>query len=206
MDLIILSKGLMVGFIMCAPFGPVGLLCLRKTLIEGRTAGALSVLGASTVDGIYCIVAGLGLTWVSNFVIAQKMMIQLLGSLALILIGIFIYLSRIRAMSLNRKPNGLLSAFSSTFFLMLGNPLPILLFTATFTALGVHGWRGDYLSTAVLVSGVFAGSSLWAPLFAFMGGLLSSPFNSPQLKRVNQISGIIVFCFGLGLGMMGLLQ
>jgi threonine/homoserine/homoserine lactone efflux protein len=204
MDLIIFTKGLTVGFIMCAPFGPIGLLCLRKTLMEGRFAGAVSVLGASTVDGIYCVVAGLGLTWISNFLVEKKLMIQMLGSVVLILLGIAICLARTSDPSLNRKTNGHFSAFSSTFFLMLGNPLPILLFTATFTALGIHGWKGDYLLTAVLVMGVFTGSSLWAPLFAFMGSVLPSVFNPRRLKKVNQISGIIVVGFGLSLGIMSL--
>ncbi len=202
----ILIKGLIVGFIMCAPFGPIGLLCLRKTLIDGRLAGALSVLGASTVDGIYCAIAGLGITWIANFLVRETLWIQSLGSVILIIAGILIYFIHTPESSLSRRSKTLFGAYSSTFILMLGYPLPVLLFTATFAALGVHGWKGDYVSTAVLVSGVFAGSALWAPIFAIMGTVFPARFDAPKIRIVNKASGFIVFGFGLGLGLMVLIR
>jgi threonine/homoserine/homoserine lactone efflux protein len=206
MGSIVYIKGLIVGIIMCAPFGPIGLLCLRKTFIDGRLAGAISVLGASTVDGLYCTIAGLGLTWMADFLVKEKMLIQMVGSLVLIVAGVLIYFIHARDGSMPRRSKGLLGAFSSTFFLMLGNPMPVLVFTATFAALGMHGRQGDYLHTALLASGVFSGSALWAPIFAVVRTLFQPRFDAPQIRIVNRASGFIVFVFGLGMGLMSLIR
>ena len=83
---------------------------------------------------------------------------------------------------------------------MLANPFPLVIFTATFTALGVPGWKGDLVSTAILVAGVFAGSALWSPILVGAATLFRPQLNSSQLKIVNQIAGVIMAMLGLILG------
>ena len=72
MELTFLIKGLVLGFVICVPFGPIGLLCIRRTLMDGKVAGVASVLGASVVDALYCAVAGLGVTYISNFLSDER--------------------------------------------------------------------------------------------------------------------------------------
>jgi len=72
MDLNSLFRGLIIGFSIAAPVGPIGVLCIRRTLAEGRVYGLISGLGAATADAIYGCVAGFGLTFVSNFLMSQQ--------------------------------------------------------------------------------------------------------------------------------------
>jgi hypothetical protein len=64
--------GFSLGVLMCAPIGPIGVICARRTIIHGRIAGLVSVLGASTADGLYCALAGLGTTWFSKFSLREN--------------------------------------------------------------------------------------------------------------------------------------
>lgn len=200
----IFLKGLIVGLAVCVPVGPIGLLSMRRILIDGRIAGLASILGASLMDGIYCAIAGFGITFISTFLQHEKVMIRLVGGLILLLVGARIFFARPPEMSPHTRNGGLLGAFTSTLFLMLANPMPILVFSAAFTALGVYGWQGDYASVAVLVAGVFCGSVLWAPILVFAGRLFQSSFGAQQSKRINRISGIMMAGFGVALAIITL--
>ena len=193
-------KGLIVGLVMCAPVGPIGVLCVRRTLVEGLSTGFASVLGASTVDLLYCSIAGLGITYISSFLKYEEVGLRIIGGLILILIGTRIFLLRPNERGPKTKGQGLFGAYVSSFLLMLANPLPILLFSAAFTALGAHGWKGTYVSTAILITGVFLGSALWAPILVMLVSLLRPQFNTTQLHILNRISGAIIIGFGMVVG------
>lgn len=193
----IFIKGLLIGLFMCAPVGPVGLLSVKRTLTQGRAAGLASVLGATTADLLYCCLAGFGITLVSNFLKEKHLWLELAGGLILVCLGIKIFFSEPDTQPTNNGPTNLLGDFTSTFALMLANPLPLVVFTATFTALGVPGWKGDFISTAILMAGVFAGSALWAPILVGVATLFRPQLNSRQLKLVNQIAGAIMAVLGL---------
>ena len=197
-------KGLIVGLIVCVPLGPIGLLCMRRTLIDGWIAGLVSILGASLMDGIYCAVAGLGMTFISTFLQHEQVMIRLIGGLILLLVGARIFFARPPETTPQTRNGGLLGSFTSIILIMLTNPMPILVFSAAFTALGVYGWRGDYTSTAVLVAGVFCGSALWAPILVFAVRLFQSAFSAQQSKHINRISGIVMAGFGVALTIIAL--
>ena len=200
MEPIIFIKGLVVGLVLCAPFGPIGVFIVRRTLVDGRMAGVVSVLGASTVDGLYCAIAGFGVTYVSNLLEHEQAALKLAGGLILILVGMRVFLSRPSEKTPKQHGQGLLGSYLSTFLLMLANPVPILLFGATFFALGVHGWRGDYGGTVSLVGGVLSGSALWAPLLVALVSRFKTPFNPEQLRLVNWIAGAVIFGFGVVVG------
>lgn len=197
MELTFFIKGLILGFIICVPFGPIGLLCVRRTLMDGKAAGVAAVLGASVVDAIYCAIAGLGVSYISNFLTNERTVLRLAGGVILIAMGIKIFLTHPTEKTPEAKGHGLLASFGSSFFLMLTNPLAVLVFTATFSALGIGGWQDAHLSTGMLVAGVFVGSSLWAPIFV-VGVRLFSPHLTPsQLRLANRIAGVILFGFGI---------
>jgi threonine/homoserine/homoserine lactone efflux protein len=200
MELIIFIKGFLVGLVLCAPFGPIGVLIVRRTLVDGSMAGVASVLGASTVDGLYCAVAGLGVSYISNLLRNEQISLKLAGGVILILVGIRIFYARPREKTVKPHDQGLVGAYLSTFLLMLANPMPILIFGATFSALGVHGWRGDYADTLALVGGVVSGSALWAPLLVALVSRFKTPFNPERLRLVNRIAGAVIFGFGLLVG------
>lgn len=190
-------KGLIVGLVMCAPVGPIGVLCVRRSLLEGLSSGLVSVLGASTVDLLYCSIAGFGITYISSFLKYEEVGLRIIGGLILILIGTRIFLLRPNERGPKTKGQGLIGAYVSSFLLMLANPLPILVFSAAFTALEVHGWKGDFASTATLVSGVFSGSALWSPILVALVSLFRPQFSTPHLRVVNRFSGAMIVGFGV---------
>ncbi|MBW1667929.1 MAG: LysE family transporter [Deltaproteobacteria bacterium] len=201
METLIFTKGLLVGFFLCAPLGPIGLLCMRRTLIEGRLVGMASLLGASTVDAIYCFVAGLGITFISNFLKHEEILFRITGGLIFVFIGMAVFLSRPSERAPETPGSGILRAYASIFVIMLANPIPVLIFTAVFTALGVSGWRGAYANTAVLAAGVFVGAGLWAPILTSVVSFFRTRFTSDKLHLANKISGALIFTFGILVGL-----
>ena len=205
MELTFLIKGLVLGFVICVPFGPIGLLCVRRTLMDGKVAGVASVLGASVVDALYCAVAGLGVTYISNFLSDERTILRWAGGVVLIAMGIKIFFTHPSEKTPEAKGHGLLASFGSSFFLMLTNPLAVLVFTATFSALGIGGWKEGYFSTGMLVIGVFVGSALWAPIFVAGTNLFSPHLTLSQLRLANRIAGVILCGFGIVACLLALL-
>jgi threonine/homoserine/homoserine lactone efflux protein len=160
-DIGFLLKGLFIGFSIAAPVGPIGLLCIRRTLANGRTSGLVSGLGAATADAIYGCIAGFGLTFISTLLISQQVWFRVIGGFFLCYLGLKTFFSRPAEQKASAKGNGLISAYASTFFLTLTNPMTILSFAAIFAGLGVASAGGNYVSAGVLVLGVFSGSALW---------------------------------------------
>ena len=199
MDLSLLLRGLIIGFSIAAPVGPIGVLCIRRTLTEGRGAGLVSGLGAATADGLYGCVAGFGLTFISSALIEQKLWLQLFGGLFLLYLGIKTLLSKPSEQAANASGSGLLGAYASTFLLTVTNPLTILSFAAIFAALGLTSatdTSGSYVSALVLVLGVFLGSAAWWLLLTGGVGLFRDKFHTQGLLWVNRISGVIITVFG----------
>jgi len=193
----LLLRGIIIGFSIAAPVGPIGVLCIRRTLAEGRASGFASGLGAATADALYGCIAGFGLTFVSNLLIGQQMWIRLIGGLFLCYLGVKTLLAKPAEQAALAKGSGLIGAYGSIFFLTLTNPMTILSFTAVFAAVGMGSVSGGYGSAAILVLGVFAGSGLWWLLLSSVAGAFRARFNTRALRWVNQISGVIITAFGL---------
>lgn len=197
MDLTFLLRGLLIGFSIAAPVGPIGVLCIRRTLTEGRAAGLVSGLGAATADALYGCIAGFGLTLISNFLVSQQLWLRLVGGLFLCYLGLKTLLSKPAEQAAVAKGSGLLGAYASTFFLTVTNPMTIISFAAIFAGLGLASSTGSYAAAGVLVAGVFLGSALWWLLLSGGVGLLRDRFNTAGLLWVNRISGVIITGFGL---------
>ena len=197
MDISFLLRGLIIGFSIAAPVGPIGVLCIRRTLAEGRGSGLVSGLGAATADAIYGFIAGFGLTFISNFLISQLVWLRLIGGGFLCYLGLRTFLSKPVEHVASAKGNGLFGSYVSTFFLTITNPMTILFFAAIFAGLGVGGAGGNYVSAAVLVLGVFIGSALWWFILSGVVSVFRTKFNPHKLRWVNRISGIIITGFGL---------
>ncbi|MCA1991616.1 MAG: LysE family transporter [Coleofasciculus sp. S288] len=197
MDINFFLKGLIIGFSIAAPVGPIGVLCIRRTLDRGLTSGLVSGLGAATADAIYGCIAGLGLTFVSNLLIRQQLWLHLIGGTFLCYLGIKTFVSPPAQQAAQSRGKSLVSAYASTFFLTLTNPMTILSFTAIFAGLGIASTRGNYVSAMILVMGVFSGSTFWWMLLAGGIGLFRRKFTLSQLQWINRISGVMITIFGL---------
>jgi threonine/homoserine/homoserine lactone efflux protein len=196
MDLSFFIRGLIIGFSIAAPVGPIGILCIRRTLAEGRASGFLSGLGAATADALYGCVAGFGLTVISAFLIDQRAWIQLIGGVFLLALGIKTLKSAPAEHAAGASGQGVVASYVSTFFLTLTNPMTILSFAGIFAALGVAETGGNLSAAAQLVLGVFIGSAAWWLLLSGGVGLVRERLSSGLLAWTNRLSGIILVIFG----------
>ncbi len=193
---ILFLKSMAIGFSIAAPVGPIGVLCIRRSIVDSRLVGFTTGLGAATADAAYGCVAGFGLTAVSSFLVGHRSWLGLLGGLFLCCLGIRTFISRPAARAAEIRGGGLLSAYLSTLFLTLTNPMTILSFVGVFAGIGI-GASPDYLAVGVLVAGVFIGSALWWLLLSSGVAMLQSRFSSSWMQAVNRLSGCVVFAVGL---------
>lgn len=193
----IFLQGLIIGFSIAAPVGPIGVLCIRRTLAGGRTIGFLSGLGAATADAVYGSIAGFGLTFIASFLLDQQLWFSLVGGGFLCYLGVKTFLTPPAKTAAPAKGGGLWGAYGSTFFLTLTNPATILSFAAVFAGLGLANTNRSYITAGILVLGVFLGSALWWLLLSGGVGLLRRQITPVWLGWVNKLSGAIITGFGL---------
>ena len=204
MDIDFLVKGGVIGFSIAAPVGPIGVLCIRRTLAEGRASGLVSGLGAASADAVYGCIACFGLTFISGLLLGQQTWLRSVGGVFLFYLGIRTFLAQPAQQAASFKAGGLFKAYASTFFLTLTNPMTILSFAAIFAGLGLANSRGNYISASLLVLGVFIGSAFWWLLLSGGIGAYRHKFPTSGLLWVNRISGVIIVGFGL-LALVGLI-
>lgn len=190
-------EGMVIGLAIAAPVGPIGVLCIRRTLAEGRLWGLVSGLGAATADAAYGAVAALGLTVVSGLLLGGEFWLRLVGGFFLLFLGARTFLSKPSESPASAGGRGLLGAYASTLLLTLTNPTTILSFAAIFAGLGAGAADGDVLSAMTLVCGVFLGSALWWVFLSTATGLFRSRLSTGGLRWVNRVSGVIIAAFGV---------
>jgi threonine/homoserine/homoserine lactone efflux protein len=205
LDFTLFLKGLIIGFSIAAPVGPIGVLCIRRTLAEGRISGFVSGMGAATADALYGCIAGLGVTYVSSALLGQQFWLRLIGGIFLFVLGVRTFWSQPAETTYKRTGKGLAGAYASTLFLTLTNPVTILAFAAIFAGLGLGNAGGEYTAGILLVTGVFLGSAVWWLFLSAGVGLFKAWLNGPRLRWVNRLSGVIIAGFGF-LAFFSLLQ
>lgn len=195
MDLGVIIRGIAIGFSIAAPVGPIGLLVIRRSLVDGRAAGLATGLGAATADALYGAVAGLGLSAVTAALAGGSFWMRLVGGLFLCVLGVKAIRSRPpEDAGVDRRPAGLARAFASTLALTLANPMTIMSFAAVMASVGVGA--AGVASVAAFILAVFAGSALWWLLLAGGVGLFRSRISPRVLAWVNTASGVMLAGFG----------
>jgi threonine/homoserine/homoserine lactone efflux protein len=198
MELPVIIKGIIMGFSIAAPVGPIGVLCIRRTISNGRVSGLVSGLGAATADGMYGCVAAFGLTFISSFLVSQQFWLRLIGGAFLIYLGVKTLLSHPAEQAANATASSTVAGdYLSTFFLTVTNPMTILSFAAVFAGMGLAASGGGYGTAGLLVLGVVFGSALWWLCLSGIVGIFRQKFNTTGLIWVNRISGMIIIVFGL---------
>ena len=155
-----LLKGLILGFSIAAPVGPIGLLCIRRTLSGGISSGFASGLGAATADAIYGAIAAFSLSVVTTFLLDHQRVLQAGGGLFLLYLGLTTFRSLPAETAATATGQGLLGAYASTLLLTITNPMTILSFAAVFAGLGLGTADGSLTAAVSLIAGVFIGSML----------------------------------------------
>ena len=196
-DYFVFFRGLIIGFSIAAPVGPIGILCIRRTLAEGRLAGFLSGMGAASADMFYGAVAAFGLTAVQDLLISQSIWLRIVGGVFLLYLGVKTFISKPSNEAVKSKRRGLFGAYLTSFFLTIANPITILSFLAIFAGLRLGETNGNYLSASMMVLGVFLGSATWWLTLSTGVSLLREKFTPALLTWVNRLAGVIILIFGL---------
>jgi len=197
MDLTFLQSGLLIGMSIAAPIGRLGLLCIRRTLAEGRLSGIVSGLGAATADAIFGCIAAFGLTVISGILIDQQIWLRLAGGLLLSYLGIRIIRDNPGKQMALAGGNCLIASYVSALFLTLTNPMTIFSFAAFFASWDLASEPASSMSAWALVSGVFIGSSLWWLILSITVGAFQEKIDEQGLTWVNRVSGAVITGFGL---------
>lgn len=192
-----LFKGIIIGFAIAAPVGPIGILCISRSLSNGRLSGFITGLGAASADAIYGAIGAFGLTAIIALLVQWQLYIEIIGGVFLLFLGIKIFFSKPKDDFLSEKTgDSIIFDYTSTFFLTITNPMAILAYISAFAALGLGRDKYDLYGASLLVVGVFLGSTLWwFVLSSLVGGWLHKKLNIQVLKWINRGSGtIIIIC------------
>ena len=194
-----LIKGLIIGFGISAPVGPINLLCLRRSLSEGRRMGFVSGLGAAAADTTYGAIAAVGMTAITSFLLAHNRWLQAIGGAFLLILGIGTIRSPLtkRAVKAELHVGRLWDAFVSTYMLTLANPMTIIAFASVFAGVGLGGQNAGSFSYFELVGGVFLGSSCWWLTLSLLAGTFGHRLDDGTLCWINRIAGAVLAAFGL---------
>ena len=207
-------KGLIVGFCLAAPVGPIAALCVQRTISKRFLSGLMSGLGAAAADAFYGAVAAFGATIVSEFLISERSWMQRVGGVILIFMGLRLAFSkppresgkdgetRSVTASARRKRTGTTTAdswaiSSRRFFLTLTNPMTFVAFAAVFATMGIGAVRGRPFLTAELVGGVLLGSQIWWTILCGGAHALRRHFDYRKLITINRATGIFVIGVGV---------
>jgi threonine/homoserine/homoserine lactone efflux protein len=191
-------RGVVLGLSIAAPVGPIGVLCIRRTLSDGRLAGFVLGLGAATADMLYGAVAAFGLSVISSLLISERLWIHLIGAGFLCWLGVKTMLARpAAAPSVELGTTNLIGSYVTTLLLTLTNPTTILSFIAIFAGIGVVGSGGGASAAALTVLGIFCGSALWWLILSGIVNMIRAKFTPRMMRLVNYLSGAILLAFAL---------
>ena len=193
----LLIEGVLIGFVVAVPVGPLGLFCINRALATGALCGLFSGLGVATADALAAGLAALGVSLISGFLTDHQVFLRFAGGIFLCYLGVKIYQTKPTQQTPTGDVNGLLSAYVTTFLLTFSNPVTILSFIAIYAGWQVESLSGHYLAAAVLTLGVFLGSTLW--WVALFVGLTAfrDKFTLNAVGWIHRVSGALITGFGV---------
>ncbi len=198
----LLRTGMMIGILVSAPMGPIGMLCIQRTLSEGRWHGFVSGLGATLSDVIYAAITALSMGLVVNFVEAHQRPLQVFGSLVLGAFGYYIFqanpVTRLRKNSASRL--SFVQDFISAFLLTLSNVLIIFLYIGLFARFAFV-FSADVWDVPIGLGGIAVGAVLWWFTVTYLVSRLERRFNIRGIRVLNRIVGAVILVLAaVGIG------
>ncbi len=205
--LLLVASGVVIGFMVAAPIGPVNLICIRRTLTFGPVNGLVAGVGAALGDGIFAAITAFGMTAVSEIIRGHTTLLQIVGGVLLMFFGISTYISdplhgRGVEQAAARPVSGgsLVRTFASTFALTITNPVTLFGFAALFAGLtGIARTAATFVNAGLLVCGVVTGSMIWWFTLTTVVGFLHARIDARVMRIINHGSGIAVAFFGIGM-------
>ncbi|MBI2774504.1 LysE family transporter [Candidatus Dependentiae bacterium] len=197
MDLSFFIKGIIIGAAIAFPVGPIGILCLRRLLIQGPLMGIASGFGAATADVVFAVAALLSLGFLSAHLTQFAFAIRLSSSILLSILGIVILSSKPPQAMQSKSPLNILESYVTTFFLTLANPIIILTLIFLFAAVGIDHELDRTSELILTASGVFIGSAIWWIVLGILAAYFQPKIKASTFRRINQFSGIGIMSFGI---------
>jgi threonine/homoserine/homoserine lactone efflux protein len=199
LSIFLLIKGVGVGVVISLPAGPVGVLCVRRTMFEGALFGIVSAIGAALADMVFGLIAGFGLTVVRDWLLGYQDVLAVAGGVYLLYVGLRCLIVRAVIEPQPLTGEKLAAAFVSSFALSISNPITIVAFAAIFAKIGFDGNDVDFIGVGVLVAGVLVGSLIWWLGLTLSVAALKRFAHQVHFSWINRISGTILTVSGAGL-------
>ncbi len=204
----IMLKGIIIGIIVSAPMGPVGVMCIRRTLNKGRWHGFMTGIGASVSDLVYATITALGMSFVFDFInnAHNMFVLQVVGSILLFFFGLHTF--RTNPHSYRANPMDKLGSypvtksklaynFATGFALAISNPLVILMFVALFARMSFVLPELDFAERVAGYASIWMGAVVWWFAITWLVGKLGSRFDVRGIWLLNRVIGSAVMIFGI---------
>ncbi|MFA6779957.1 MAG: LysE family transporter [Paludibacteraceae bacterium] len=195
-----LLKGLVIGVFVSAPVGPIGILCLQRTLNRGRAHGIATALGATLSDLLYAVIAVFSMSFIIEFITSHQFILQIIGSIIVFFFGLYTYISNpIRKLSkMNNDKKNYIQDFFTSFGLTITNPLVIFLFIALFAKFSYITDDTTFLQSICGIFFIMCGALFWWTLLVNIVNMFRSRFNMRGLYVINRGTGIILMILAIG--------
>ena len=195
-------RGLAIGALISAPMGPIGMLCIQRTLNKGRRAAFFTGIGAALSDLTYCLLTGLGMSFITDFILAKELMLQVIGSVVLIAFALYLF-KKNPTLALKKpdtSPNTFWKDFGTGFLFTFANPLILFFIIGLFARFNFLLPEFRYYHYILGYASIFGGALLWWWLITFFVNKVRAHFNVRSLWIFNRIiSGILILMALVGL-------
>lgn len=199
MDIMLYLKSVALGFAIAAPLGPVNIMIIQRTLSSGRKVAWMSGAGAAVADGLYALVAVLGVGLVAGFLADNQIWLRLAGGTILILLGVRIISRHVTTQAAKPPKRGKhASAFVSMFLFNLVSPTTIATYAGAIAGLGAV-WKtdGGLVQPLMIVFGVMTGSVIWVTGLVLGAHQMKKFLSDKWLKSVNVVVGAVLALLGV---------
>jgi len=200
LNYLLILKGIVVGISTSAPLGPLGILCIQRTINKGVLSGLVSGFGAAVADIIYAAIAGFGISIIADFLKEYQLIIRILGGIVLLILGMMIFRSnpikQIRQQKAQKR--NFFSDFISSFVITFTNPITIVVFGAVFASMGLDEVTNVNPIVLTLI-GIFSGALMWWLSLTIFINIFRNKIRLRNLWWINKITGILVSVFGIAI-------
>lgn len=204
-------SGLLIGILVSAPMGPVGILIIQRTLNKGRWAAFFTGIGAGLSDLLYCMLTGFGLSFITDFISENEMLLQIIGSVVLVAFAIYLF-QKNPARSLRKRKENKTSFFKDLvtgFLFTFSNPLILFFIIGLFGRFNFLLPEYQYYHYVAGYASIFIGAMLWWYMITFIINKIRAHFNVRSMWFLNRIIGMILIVMalvGIYKGITGYLQ
>ena len=194
MNFSLLWKGFMIGICVSVPLGPLGMLCIKRTVNKNWKSGFISGLGIASSDALYAIIAGFSLTIIIDFIRSYEIYFKVFGASLVVLLGLYIFYSNPAKdiQKFQRKGTSYIQDYLTAFLLTFTNPLSVFVFIAIFTSYSLVLEMSQLFEALLIIGGIFTGGATWWFILTGMTNLFKHKLTINILWWGNKIIGLSV--------------